>query len=184
MASTRHALSNGTGRSRTWARAAKGVSTSVASASHASAQMRMNVMREDRLGTKNAADDSGASAGPSRRLVQPLHVPPAGVLEADAFIEEWSIDAMQRRGDDEAVRAAILPPAFRLVHERAPHTATAHLGRHDERRELHDGPRGVKDGARVYRGETDGRAIDLGDEGVVARGAQAPEPLGHVGRVS
>ena len=91
---------------------------------------------------------------------------------------------MQRRGDDEPVRAASLAPALRLVHERASHAAPAHLGGNDERGELHDWPSGVQHGARVHGGETDRRAIDFGDEGVVARRSQTPEPLRQLGRIS
>jgi hypothetical protein len=36
---------------------------------------------------------------------------------------------------------------------------------------------------RVHGGESDSGAIELGDERVVARGAQSAEPVGQLGRI-
>jgi len=41
----------------------------------------------------------------------------------------------------------------------------------------------VQHGARVHRGESDGRAIHLGDEGVIAFRAQTPQSLGKLGDI-
>ena len=125
---------------------------------------------------------SAGNAAGVELLCEPLHVSATGVLEAESLVEQRRIRPVQRGGDDEPIGSALARPLLRDVHQRSAYAAPAHLGWHHEGGELGDGECTMQNGSGVHARQTDDRSRRLGDECVVAGGAQTSESADHVRR--
>src|SRR5829696_3630065 len=147
MDCTRPALSNAMGRSRTWALAGAATTRSTSVASSAKWERRpAGPSREIVIGIVEETSASGptaiASGAPAwartGALLEPLDVASPRVREAQSLVEQRRVGAVERGGHHKPVGSPRARPSLRRRDEHPADAASAHLGRHDERRELRD----------------------------------------------